>query len=62
MLSKHVGGVKSVFKKWFKINDTQLVHLLVVWWLLINYMFEKWMSVNEASQLQQKATCLLLAR
>jgi len=30
MLSKHVGAVKSVFKKLFKINDIQLVHLLVV--------------------------------
>ena len=26
MLSKHVGAVKSVLKKWFKINDIQLVH------------------------------------
>ena len=34
MLSKHVGAVKSVLKKWFKINDIQLVHLLVVWWLV----------------------------
>ena len=31
MLSKHVGAVKSVLKKWFKINYIQLVHLLVVW-------------------------------
>ena len=23
---------ESVLKKWFKINDIQLVHLLVVWW------------------------------
>ena len=30
MLSKHVVAVKSVLKKWFKINDIQLVHLLVV--------------------------------
>ena len=30
MLSKHVGAVK----KWFKINDIQLVHLLVVWYLV----------------------------
>ena len=30
MLSKHVGAVKSVLKKLFKINDIQLVHLLVV--------------------------------
>ena len=34
MLSKHVGAVKSVLKKWFKINDIQLVRLLVVWWLV----------------------------
>ena len=34
MLSKHVGAVKSVLKKWFKINDIQLVHLLVVWYLV----------------------------
>ena len=25
---------KSVLKKWFKINDKQLVHLLVVWYLV----------------------------
>ena len=30
MLSKRVGAVKSVLKKWFKINDIQVVHLLVV--------------------------------
>ena len=29
MLSKHVGAVKSVLKKLFKINDIQLAHLLV---------------------------------
>ena len=34
MLSKHVAAVKSVLKKWFKINDIQLVHLLVVWYLV----------------------------
>ena len=34
MLLKHVGAVKSVLKKWFKINDIQLVHLLVVWYLV----------------------------
>ena len=34
MLSKHVGSVKSVLKKWFKINDIQVVHLLVVWYLV----------------------------
>ena len=34
LLSKHVGAVKSVLKKWFKINDIQLVHLLVVWYLV----------------------------
>ena len=34
MLSKHVGAVKSVLKKWFKINDIQLMHLLVVWYLV----------------------------
>ena len=34
MLSKHVEEVKSVLKKWFKINDIQLVHLLVVWYLV----------------------------
>ena len=34
MLSKHVGAVESVLKKWFKINDIQLVHLLVVWYLV----------------------------
>ena len=33
MLSKHVGAVKSVLKKWFKISGIQLVHLLVVWYL-----------------------------
>ena len=30
MLSKHVEAVKSVLKSGFKINDIQLVHLLVV--------------------------------
>jgi len=30
MLSKHVGAVKNVSKSDFKINDIQLVHLLVV--------------------------------
>ena len=25
---------ESVLKNWFKINDIQLVHLLVVWWLV----------------------------
>ena len=30
MLSKHVGAVKNVLKKLCKINDIQLVHLLVV--------------------------------
>ena len=30
MLLKHVGAVKSVLKRDFKINDIQLVHLLVV--------------------------------
>jgi hypothetical protein len=30
MLSKHVGAVKSVLKKLFKINEIQLAHLLVV--------------------------------
>ena len=31
---------ESVLKKWFKINDIQLVHLLVVWYLVnSNYMF-----------------------
>ena len=30
MLSKHVGAVKNVLKKLFKINGTQLVYLLVV--------------------------------
>ena len=25
---------ESVLKKWFKINGLQLVHLLVVWWLV----------------------------
>ena len=39
MLSKHVGAVKSVLKKWFKINDIQLVHLLVVWYLVIYITF-----------------------
>ena len=34
MLSKHVGAVKSVLKKWFKINDIQLVQLLVMWYLV----------------------------
>ena len=34
MLSKHVGAVKSVLKKWFEMNDIQLVHLLVVWYLV----------------------------
>ena len=34
MLSKHVGAVKSVLKKRFKINDIQLVHLLVVRYLV----------------------------
>jgi len=30
ILSKHVGAVKSVLKNRFKINEMQLVHLLVV--------------------------------
>ena len=30
VLSKHVGAVESVLKKGFKINDIQLVYLLVV--------------------------------
>jgi len=30
MLSKHVGAVKSVLKRYLKINDIQLVHLLVM--------------------------------
>ena len=34
MLSKYVGAMKSVLKKWFKINDIHLVHLLVVWYLV----------------------------
>ena len=34
MISKHVGAVKSVLKKWFKINNIQLVDLLVVWYLV----------------------------
>ena len=34
MLSKHAEAVKSVLKKWFKINDIQLMHLLVVWYLV----------------------------
>jgi len=34
MLSKHLGAVKSVLKRWFKTNDIQLVHLLVVWYLV----------------------------
>jgi len=34
MLSQQVGVVKSVLKKWFKINDIQLVHLLVLWYLV----------------------------
>ena len=34
MLSKHVEAVKSVLKKWFKINDIKLVHLLIVWYLV----------------------------
>jgi len=34
MLSKHVAAVKSVLKKLFKINDIQLVHLLVVGYLV----------------------------
>ena len=28
MLSKHVGAVKSVLKKWLKINDIQLVQFV----------------------------------
>ena len=34
MLSKHVGAMKSVLKKLFKINGIQLVYLLVVWYLV----------------------------
>ena len=34
MLSKHVGAEKAFLKKWFKINDIQLVHLLVVWYFV----------------------------
>ena len=44
-LSKHVGAVKSVLKKWFKISDIQLVHLLVVWYLVkivMCYRASKW--------------------
>ena len=32
---KKKGAVKSVLKKWFKINDIQLAHLLVVWYLVV---------------------------
>jgi hypothetical protein len=34
LLSKHVGAVKIVLKKSFKINEIQLVHLLVVRYLV----------------------------
>ena len=37
MVSKHLGAVKSVLKKLFKINDIQLVHLLVMCYLVIVY-------------------------
>ena len=43
MLSNHVGAVKSVLKKWFKINDTQLLHLLVVWYI-VNHM--QWFQIK----------------
>ena len=39
---------ESVLKKWFKINDIQLVHLLVVWWLV------KWICFA-ANRYQQPA-------
>ena len=41
MLSKHVVAVKSVLNKGFKINDIQLVHLLVVWYL-VNLQGARW--------------------
>ena len=40
---------ESVLKKWFKINDIQLVHLLVVWWLVKSLGLCNMMSVNEIS-------------
>jgi hypothetical protein len=47
MLSKHVGAVKSVLKNWFKINDIQLVHLLVVWYLVkLNYSLKVCRTAN----------------
>ena len=33
---------ESVLKKWFKINDIQLVHLLVVWWLVSSWKPVQW--------------------
>ena len=35
-------GSESVLKKWFKINDIQLVHLLVVWYLV------NWFNVSRS--------------
>ena len=32
---------ESVLKKWFKINDIQLVHLLVLWYLM-DAIFRLW--------------------
>ena len=45
MLSKHVGAVKNVLKKLFKINDIQLVHLLVMCYL-VNQEHSLWHTVQ----------------
>ena len=49
MLSKYVGAVKSVLKKLFKINDIQLVHLLVVWYL-VNLQDSRWNNKDTLSR------------
>ena len=51
MLSKHVGAVKSVLKKWFKINDIPLVHLLVVWYLVNLNIYVNWKLLRHHFQM-----------
>ena len=53
MLSKHVRAVKSGLKKWFKINDIQLVHLLVVWYLVNPTIQISW----EVRQVEVELSC-----
>ena len=58
MLSKHVGAVKSVLK-WFKINDIQLVHLLVVCYLLNTHPWFIWHGFLRICSKHYKSNVLL---